>query len=66
MLPYTMTVGLTLSVDLELLKRILVAGDFVATLDSESMLSLNTTLAEESGVAPSDLYKLSVTLSFSD
>ncbi|KAK0234846.1 hypothetical protein EDD85DRAFT_95324 [Armillaria nabsnona] len=57
MLPYTMTVGRTLSVDLELLKRILAAGDFVATLHSESMLSFNTTLAEETGLAPSDLYK---------
>ena len=66
MLSYTMTVGRTLSVDLEQLKRILAAGNFVATLDSESMLSFNTALAEEVGVAPSDLYKLSVTLSFSD
>ncbi len=66
MLTYTMTVGRSLSVDLELLKRILVTGDFVATLHSESMPSFNTTLAEEAGVAPSDLYKLSVTLSLSD
>ncbi len=66
MLTYTMTVGRSLSVDLELLKRILVTGDFVATLHSESMPSFNTTLAEEAGVAPSNLYKLSVTLSLSD
>ncbi len=54
-----------LSVDLKLLKRI-ATGNFVTTLHSESMPSFNTTLAEEAGVAPSDLYKLSVTLSFSD
>ncbi len=66
MLSYTMTVGRSLSVDLELLKRILLAGDVVATLHSELMLSFNTTLAEEAGLAPSDLYKLSVTLSLSD
>ncbi|SJL06786.1 uncharacterized protein ARMOST_10128 [Armillaria ostoyae] len=53
-----MTVGRTLSVDLELLKRILAAGNFAATLHSESMPSFNTTLAEEAGVPPSDLYKV--------
>ncbi|PBK60776.1 hypothetical protein ARMSODRAFT_965672 [Armillaria solidipes] len=56
-----MTVGRTLNVDLELLKRILAAvGNFVATLHSEFMPSFNTTLAEEAGVAPSDLYKVSL------
>ncbi|PBK63158.1 hypothetical protein ARMSODRAFT_963378 [Armillaria solidipes] len=55
-----MAVGRTLSVDLELLKRILAAGNFVAALHSESMPSFNTTLAEEAGVAPSDLYKVSL------
>ncbi|SJL06889.1 uncharacterized protein ARMOST_10231 [Armillaria ostoyae] len=53
-----MTVGRTLSVDLELLKCILAVGKFVATLHSELMPSFNTTLAEEAGVAPSDLYKV--------
>ncbi|PBK61043.1 hypothetical protein ARMSODRAFT_965470 [Armillaria solidipes] len=54
-----MTVGRTLNVDLDLLKRILAAvGNFVATLHSELMPSFNTTLAEEAGVAPSDLYKV--------
>ncbi|KAK0432584.1 hypothetical protein EV421DRAFT_1910844 [Armillaria borealis] len=52
-----MTVGRTLNVDLELLKRILTAGNFVATLHYELMPSFNTTLAE-AGVAPSDLYKV--------
>ncbi len=61
MLPYNMTVGRTLSVDLELLKPI-AAGNFVATLHSDLMPSFNTTLVEEAGAAPSDLYKLSVTL----
>ncbi|PBK60819.1 hypothetical protein ARMSODRAFT_965742 [Armillaria solidipes] len=51
-----MTVGRTLSVDLELLKRI-AAGNFVTNLHA-SMLSFNGTLAEEAGVAPSDLYKV--------
>ena len=64
--PYNMTVGRTSNVDLELLKHILAAGNFVATLHSESMHSFNTTLAEEAGIAPSDLVKTSVTLSFSD
>ncbi|KAK0433695.1 hypothetical protein EV421DRAFT_1909890 [Armillaria borealis] len=50
------TVGRTWSVDLELLKRI-AAGNFVTTLHA-SMLSFNGTLAEEAGVVPSDLYKL--------
>ncbi len=66
MLPYNMTVGRTLNEDLELLKRILAAGNFVATLHSESMLSFNTTLAEEAGVATSNLHKLWVTLSLTD
>ncbi|KAK0432594.1 hypothetical protein EV421DRAFT_1497785 [Armillaria borealis] len=56
MLLYNMTVGRTLSVDLELLKRI-AAGNFVTNLHA-SMLSFNGTLAEEAGVAPSDLYKV--------
>ncbi len=64
MLLCNMTVSRILSVDLELLKRI-AARDFVTTLHA-SMPSFNGTLAEEAGVAPSDLYKQSVTLSFSD
>ncbi|PBK61024.1 hypothetical protein ARMSODRAFT_678319 [Armillaria solidipes] len=52
-----MPVSPILSVDMELLKRIAV-GNFVTTLHSESMPSFNTTLVEEAGVAPSDLYKL--------
>ncbi|KAK0234808.1 hypothetical protein EDD85DRAFT_969911 [Armillaria nabsnona] len=51
-----MAVGRALSVDLELLKPI-AAGIFVATLHSDLMPSFNTTLVEEAGVAPSDLYK---------
>ncbi|KAK0433710.1 hypothetical protein EV421DRAFT_1741394 [Armillaria borealis] len=47
----------TLSVDLELLKRI-AAGNFVAALHCESMPSFNGTLAEEAAIAPSDLYEL--------
>ncbi len=34
---------------------------FRGTLHSESMPSFNTTLGEEAGVAPSDLYEVSVT-----
>ncbi len=64
--PYNMTVGHTLNIDLELLKCILAAGNFMATLHSESMPLFNTTLAEEASIAPSDLVKMLVTLSFSD
>ncbi|PBK82145.1 hypothetical protein ARMGADRAFT_1019899 [Armillaria gallica] len=53
-----MAISRILSVDLEPLKRI-AAGNFVATLHA-SMLSFNGTLAEEAGVTPSDLYKLSL------
>ncbi len=64
MLLYIMPISRILGVDPELLKR-LAARNFVTTLHA-SMPSFNGTLAEEAGVAPSDLYKLSVTLSFSD
>ncbi|PBK61034.1 hypothetical protein ARMSODRAFT_965443 [Armillaria solidipes] len=47
----------TLSVDLELLKRT-AGGNFVAALHCEPMPSFNGTLAEEAGIAPSDLYEL--------
>ncbi|KAK0218895.1 hypothetical protein IW262DRAFT_1462466 [Armillaria fumosa] len=52
-----MTVSRTLSVELELLKRSIVTGNFVATLHS-SMPSFNSSLAEEAGVSPSEVYKL--------
>ncbi len=64
MLLCNMPVSRILSVDLKPLKCI-AAGNFVTTLHA-SMLSFNGTLAEEAGVAPSELYKLSVTFSFSD
>ncbi|KAK0477641.1 hypothetical protein IW261DRAFT_1608969 [Armillaria novae-zelandiae] len=56
MLLRNMTVSRTLSVDVELHKPT-VAGNFVATLHS-SMPSFNSTLVEDAGVAPSELYKL--------
>ncbi len=64
MLLCNMPVSRIWSVDLELLKLI-AAGNSVPTLHA-SMLSFNGTLAEGAGVAPSDLSKLSVTLSLSD
>ncbi len=64
MLLYNVLVIRILCVDMELLKRI-AAGNFMTTLHA-SMLSFNSSLAEEAGVAPFDSSKLSVTLSLSD